>query len=322
MREELLKEVLLELQEQQRRNEEADRRRREEVRNGHPELEALTQRRERLIQDGMKAILRGEMTADDLPERMASVSGEIQAQLAREGLPADYLSPVYSCPQCRDTGYVGDRIRELCPCVRQRYQARLRRSIGLPEDGSETFERFDPMVFPDIRRPGESLSQRELMVRVRNACEGWADAYPEQSHRNLILSGKSGLGKTFLLHAIANRLIERGHNVLLLSAYSFLEISRRSYFENDGRLEELIATEILLLDDLGSEPLMQNVTVEQLFQLINERQRRNLTTVLSTNLNQEEIRQRYTERIASRLTDRRSCLFISLVGQDIRNGRG
>ena len=81
-------------------------------------------------------------------------------------------------------------------------------------------------------------------------------------------------------------------------------------------------TPVLFLDDLGSEPLMQNVTIEQLFNLINERQARRLSTVISTNLSIKELRTRYTERIASRLTDSRNCLVVTLEGQDVRrNGR-
>ena len=64
--------------------------------------------------------------------------------------------------------------------------------------------------------------------------------------------------------------------------------------------------EVLMIDDLGSEPLMQNVTVEQLFNLLNERQNKGLSTVISTNLEMSKFRERYTERIASRLRDSRS----------------
>ena len=63
---------------------------------------------------------------------------------------------------------------------------------------------------------------------------------------------------------------------------------------------------------------MQNVTVEQLFNLLNERQNRGLSTVISTNLEMAKFRERYTERIASRLRDNRSCKVINLLGKDIR----
>ncbi len=321
MREDLLREVFLDLQEDQRRNEETEQRRREEILSGYPEIAELARERERLIQDGIQGILRGETAPENLPERMERASAEIRKALERNGFDGNYLAPVYACPVCRDTGYTGEKVREKCACVIRRYQEKLRKAVGLPEDGRETFESFDPTVFPAEIGQGSKFSQREAMEAVKQKCEEWTEKWPDQDPRDMVLSGKSGLGKTFLLHAMASRMIDRGRNVLLISAYSFLEIARKSYFENDGRLEELIGTEILMLDDLGSEPLMQNVTIEQLFYLINERQRRNLATVISTNLTQEELRNRYTERIASRLTDRRGCEFMVLHGRDIRNGR-
>ena len=62
---------------------------------------------------------------------------------------------------------------------------------------------------------------------------------------------------------------------------------------------------------------MQNVTVEQLFNLLNERQNRGLSTVISTNLDMAKFRERYTERIASRIRDSR-CKILNLLGKDIR----
>lgn len=321
MREDLLKEVFLDLEEQQRRNEETEAFRRQEIREKYPEIAALMEKREDLIRETMRGILRGETAPEDLPERMEEVSGKIRDSLREKGYPENYLAPVYTCPICRDTGYTGEQVRERCTCITERYQAKLRRAIGLPEDGRETFESFNESLFSAEKLPGAEFSQREVMRIIRKTCETWADTCPAQQPRDLVLSGKSGLGKTFLLHAMAARLITRGHQVLLISAYSFLETARKSYFENDDRLEELIGTPVLMLDDLGSEPLLQNVTIEQLFNLINERQRRNLPTVISTNLNQEELRTRYTERIASRLTDKRNVQFLVLRGSDVRTGR-
>lgn len=320
MREDLLREVFRDLEEQQRMDEETGNRRRAEVRQNAPEVQNLLDEREKLLQDGLHALVRGDGTQTDLRERMNTANTRIREALRKNGYPENYLEPVYACPVCRDTGYVGEPIREKCDCVRKRYQAKLRREIGLPEDGSETFENFRPEVFPDEKMEGGGpFTQRQFMNEIRANCEAWANDYPNQLRRDLVLSGKSGLGKTFLMHAMASRLIDRGVQVLLLSAYRFLEIARNSYFENDGNLREVIETEVLMLDDLGSEPLMQNVTVEQLYNLINERQRRNLPTVISTNLNREELRGRYTERIASRLTDARNCDFLQLRGTDIRH---
>ena len=321
MREDLLKAIETDLQEIQRRNEEETQRRRQKVISLYPEVQAVLEKRESLIHSSIQGVLRGEKAPENLLEQINNASAEIRAGLKNHGLPEDYLSPIYNCPICHDTGYVGEVVRERCTCVRKRYQDRLRQAIGLQDNGQETFEAYNSRIFSEERLPDGELSERQFMERVREYCEKWADHYPKQSPRDLVLSGRSGLGKTFLLHAMANRLIQRGHSVLLLSAYRFLETCRRSWFDQDGGMDDLIDAEALMLDDLGSEPLMQNVTVEQLFNLINERQRRNRATVISTNLTEEELRIRYTERIASRLTDGRNCIFIPLKGRDVRNGR-
>ena len=162
------------------------------------------------------------------------------------------------------------------------------------------------------------MSQRRLSLMARNCCEKWADSYPDVPTRDMLLTGLSGLGKTFLMRAMAARLIERGYSVLLVSAYTFLQMARKSHFEAENGVRELMEVPVLMLDDLGSEPLMQNVTIEQLFYLINERQSRGLSTVISTNLTLKELRERYTERIVSRLNDPKNCTYIKLEGKDLR----
>ena len=94
----------------------------------------------------------------------------------------------------------------------------------------------------------------------------------------------------------------------------------------DACVESILAQtfpdfELLLIDDLGTEPLMNNVTVTQLFNLLNERQMSGRHTVLSTNLSMNELLERYTERVTSRLLDKGACLRVGFVGGDVRRER-
>ena len=135
MREDLLKAVEADLQETQRRNEEKSLQRHQEVISLYPDIRELLERRENLIHGAIQGILRGEKTRGNLPEQMKNVSADIRAELETHGLPEDYLSPIYDCPVCKDTGYIGDVVRERCACVRKRYQARLLQAVGLQDDG-------------------------------------------------------------------------------------------------------------------------------------------------------------------------------------------
>ena len=320
MREDLLNELEAEYEQIRSANEQEEVRRREKIRLENPEIHALLKEREELIFGTLRDILNGEAKTDDLPERMEKLSALIRDKLEEAGYPADYLAPVYRCPLCKDTGKTGELIKEPCICLRKAYQKKLRESIGLNGARKESFETFDLSVYPDEKIPGQDFTQREIMKMYRVTCEKWANEDPNAAFRDLVLTGSTGLGKTFLLRAMAERLIERNMNVLIISAYRMLEILRKSYFDNDGSAEELLGAEVLMIDDLGSEPLMQNVTVEQLFYLLNERQNRNLSTVISTNLDMAKLRERYTERIASRLRDSRTCKVMNLLGKDIRVG--
>ena len=165
----------------------------------------------------------------------------------------------------------------------------LRQALSLCSSVAPAHERFEAQFFESVR---------VLVMRL--------------------ISGGSGLGKTFLLRSMANRLIEHDQNVLIVSAYTFLQLARKSFFEGDSGMKELTDVPVLMLDDLGSEPLMQNITIEQLYFLVNERQNRGLSTIISTNLTLPELRERYTERIVSRMTDPKHCIVLTLAGQDLR----
>ena len=134
-----------------------------------------------------------------------------------------------------------------------------------------------------------------------------------------MLKGSSGLGKTFLLHAAAKRLLERNINVLMLSAVRYFEIARSAYFSGDmTELRPIMEADVLLIDDLGTEPMMNNITIPQWFTLIEERRGAGRGTVWSTNLTEADLIERYTERIASRLLDPHVCAIYTFEGEDLR----
>lgn len=321
MREDLLIELENEYAQLRADNERTEEMRKEKIRIEQPRIYELTKERENIVFGTLRNIVNGiAPKADDLPERMEKLNEQIRTMLTENGYPADYLAPVYRCPICKDTGRTGDIVKESCECLKKAYQNKLRKKIGLQSGKKESFSTFDLNVFSDEKKDANDISQRDLMKIIKEDCKQWVELYPNNENRDILISGKSGLGKTFLLRAMAERLIERDVNVLIISAYKMLEILRKNYFENDDSSTELLDVEVLMIDDLGSEPMMQNITIEQLFNLINERQNRNLSTIISTNLTIDEIKGRYTERIASRISDRRRCLVLTLLGKDIRTG--
>ena len=319
MRSEILRELTAEYEQQRRLNVQEEDRRLDEVIAKCPELGELRAARQELIHNGVRGILGGVKSGDELPRRMEVMNRRIAALLEQNGYAADYLDPVYRCRKCRDTGYAGEPIREMCECLKGRFFERLYQEIGLGDDGGQSFESFRLDIFPDSPLGERSFSQRDMMKAIRAQCENWADQYPHGPTRDMLLVGQSGLGKTFLMHAMAKRLVERGFHVLMVSAYRFLEIARKAYFgQGAEELTDLIDADVLFIDDMGIEPLMESITIPQWYNLINERQTRGRGMVISTNLMEKELRQRYTERIASRLYDPRQCRVLQFIGDDVR----
>ena len=319
MRNEILRELQSEYEQQRMRDAEEEDRRRETAVAACPELGRVLDERQSMIYAGVRGLLDGRSSAEELPRRMEVLNRRVTALLTDNGFAPDWLDPVYRCARCRDTGYVGEPVREICECMRRRFYARLYSRVGLETQHPQTFDTFDASIFSDKKLPERSYSQRDIMCAIRQKCEKWADSYPDVPQQNVLLMGQSGLGKTFLMHAMAERLLRRGVNVLVVSAYRYLELARKAYFSGRSEdLDSLLSADVLMVDDLGSEPLMESVTLVQWFNLINERQTRGLATVFSTNLMENELRARYSERIASRILDKRTGMLLQFMGDDVR----
>ncbi len=288
-----------------------------------PGLKERLNERQSMLMQGVRASLlsdsKGGGANQTLPARMKKANEDIAALLEKGGLPRDFLQPVYTCAICRDEGYVYDPSRRVCDCFQKELCSRVLRGYGTAA-ARETFESFDPELF-SAEKDERGISQRAVALLMRDKCEAFANEFPDftTATPELLLIGQSGLGKTYLLNAIVSRVASRGHVPQLVSAYRLLDCARKAYFaHDDAMMQPYYDAPLLLVDDLGTEPLIDNVTVTQLFNLLNERRNAGLSTVISTNLTLRELKDRYTERIASRWNDSRQCTRLNFIGADIR----
>ena len=260
-------------------------------------------------------------------QKAALLRAEQEKRLLALGLPKDYLDPIYRCRECRDTGHVGETVREMCPCMEKRLIDRLYDSARERGTADQKFETFDDSIFPDNELVDGVNTQKRIALRVRRMCREYAETYPETDTLNILLTGNTGLGKTFLLHCIENRLLDRGFSPICITAYRLFETMRGAHFSDSEKrqeFDELVRCDILLIDDLGTEPVMQNITREYLFTLLNERLTQQRHTVVATNLTILELKELYGERVFSRLFDTANVTPAQLKGKDLRMmaGRG
>lgn len=316
MNNQVFAQVMNTLAERRRQNEREEERRRAEVIAKCPEIgQVMDTRREAVMKSVYSAFALP--AEEDLPQKVEAWNARIRQLLVENGYPENYLEPVFQCAFCEDTGYVGTGKKQLCTCAKALYAALLEQDGSFKEE--ETFETFDPRRFPETALDAGGETQRGRMLKFRDYCEKYADSLPHPEKKNLLLYGGSGLGKTFLLRCIHARARQRDIPALCLTANQLIRIARKAIFDRAQEdLDALYETDLLLIDDLGTEPLIPNVTVEELFNLINERQNAGLCTVLSTNLSLTDLQARYTERILSRLLDKRACQVLRFLGKDIR----
>ena len=267
-----------------------------------------------------KQLLNGDREAvEKLRKTIAGLREERQVLLAAYGYPDDYLEMHYECPDCRDTGYSDGR---KCHCFRQREINLLYAQSNIREIlKRENFDNFSYEYFDDTKIDGRSgKTAREYMRQVVDTCRQYVDAFGQKKD-NILFTGKTGLGKTFLSNCIARELIERSFSVVYLQAVEMFEIFSKERFSNDSTDEDrdrsryLLECDLLIIDDLGTE-LVNTFTTSQLFYVINERMSRKKGTIISTNLPVNEMRDEFTYRIMSRIVSQYKV--IPLYGEDIR----
>ena len=321
MRSEIMQALRVNYAQQREANVVEEIRRREEAEQKVDGLSDLLNQRQELIFNGVRGILNGSNTAD-IPKRMSQLNESILNVLRRSGYPENWLDPVYRCPICRDTGYVGDTVREMCTCMRDAYKREILRQIGIDYSKGASFEQFDESLIPQTPIPDWNTDQRKLSRQIMEQAQLWVQGFPN-GPKIILMIGESGLGKTYLMQCIARALTEQGRDVVMLSANQLIEAARKAIFMNDDEpLNACVEAECLFIDDLGSEPMIANVTTEQLYDLLNKRLQAERSTVISTNLDSTMLKKRYGERILSRLTDVRNSLHWSFRGKDLRLARG
>lgn len=143
----------------------------------------------------------------------------------------------------------------------------------------------------------------------------------KQDYHNLFFYGTVGTGKSFLSGCIASELLQTGHSVIYFSASGLFDTLARYAFDSrakealSGFYEDLYNCDLLIIDDLGTE-MTNTFVASQLFSCLNERHLRKNATIISTNLSLEELRDRYSDRVFSRITSHYD--LCKLTGPDIR----
>ncbi len=240
------------------------------------------------------------------------------------GLSEDFLTPKYECKICKDTGYIFENGKtSMCNCLKQKiynieYNQKNENFIK-----NQTFNNFNVNLFSDeinIKKYNSNISPRENILDIKEAALNFINNFDNEDTKNLIFSGGTGLGKTYLSNCIVNKLLENGKTVMYQTAPVMLDNLISDLFakpENQtGISNNLLSVDLLVIDDLGTET-MNSMKFTELYKIINTRLLSKKTkTIISTNLDLKGLFQNYDERLASRFVGYYD--IYRFYGEDIR----
>ena len=332
----LLKQVLSEYSIKREQAIQDAERRRIELLDVNPKLQEIENELSKISIESAKAVIMADPAKKkkilaDLKKNSNALIKEKNTILKELSKSTDFLKPHFECNMCKDTGFVEKNGKSvMCSCIKQEIYDIAYNKSNMGNLDRENFSTFNIRYFsdkPDKERFKSDISPRENMNLLREKANNFIENFDDPTEKNLIFTGGTGLGKTFLSNCIAAEVLKLGKTVLYQTAPVMLDsILDEKFGKSDtgfNLMENILTTNLLIIDDLGTEKISET-KITELFTIINTRllnQNHSITkTIISTNLTAQELFNTYTTRIGSRLAG--SYRFLRFFGDDIRLKKG
>lgn len=234
-------------------------------------------------------------------EKLAQIQKEKKDVLKKNSIDFDALNPNFECKKCNDTGYLNGK---MCSCLKQAYNDKIMGQSNIDFENISTLNDYDYSIFDDKEKMQEIV---ESMKQFVNNFDG--------KIKNIVFVGATGTGKTYLAKSIAKEIMNKEFTALFVSSFNlnnaFLKIHTSKSVDKMLEIDEFLEPDLLIIDDLGTEPILKNVTKEYLLVLLSERVINKKSTIFTTNLIPTEILDKYDERLFSRMFDKSHSLTVN-----------
>lgn len=290
-----------------------------EINKAYPEIEKI---REELKQTSIKLskiIISkksdSKQSLNKLMDENLKAQKKIKDILEKNGYDKDYLEIKHKCKKCSDAGFINGK---KCECL-----LKLIKNIEIKELNKASvlalcdFSNFSLDYYPENCEKTPKINCKKHMEAVLNYCKNYAKKFSLNS-KSIFMQGNTGIGKTHLSLSIAKEVISKGFNVVYGSTQDLLREIEKEHFGKEktekDTLKVLLSTDLLVLDDLGAEFSSQfNISV--IHNIINSRMNMGKPTIISSNLETNELVAKYSDRVASRIL---TFDILGFFGNDIR----
>ncbi len=294
----------------------------------HPDLSEINDKLNSTALDISKAILNGDFDLENkLKQDFEILKSKKDNLLKNINIPIEAKEPIYECPICKDTGYItlDNNKTVLCNCIKQKIFDIDFNKSNIGNLDKENFDNFNLDLYSDtvdVKKYNAKISPRQNIINIKEIATNFIDNFDDPDEKNLLFLGNTGLGKTFLSNCIAKEVLDNKKTVLYQTSPIMLDnIIDYRFGKSDLKevYDNIINVDLLVIDDLGAESL-NSFKITELFNIINARllsTNNNVRkTIISTNLNMNNLFETYGERIFSRLASYYNiCRFF---GDDIR----
>ena len=294
-----------------------------------PELQKIENEINSYSINNAKNILNN-IKSTDYSSKIEKLKNQKKEILEKNNISENYLKPFYECNICKDTGYFLDNNyrTNMCNCLRQRILNISYNKSNMSNLKKENFLTFNENKFSDevdISKYKVNISPRKNIINIKQKCLSFVENFDDPNSKNLLFTGNTGLGKTFMSNCIANELLQRGKSVLYQTAPVLLEtiinnkLSKNKTSNQDLFYKNVLEADLLIIDDLGTESL-NSMKLSELFTILNTRllnlNSKITKTIISTNLGIDNIFRTYEERIGSRIAGYYDIYYF--FGEDLR----
>ena len=248
-----------------------------------------------------------------LEEQLEDIVNLKMQRLQELNIDEKTLSPIYDCNKCEDSGFLKNGRR--CECFDKKLKEKLIQESSKNLNTLPTFELYNEKVAKNPEHQNQLLKLKKFM-------QSWVDNTSEQKQHLITISGDTGVGKSYLTECTATYALKKGYLVSLITAFSmnnlYLKYTSSKNEEKVATFDSLMDPDLLIIDDLGAEPIINNVTIEYLYLILSERLQNKKATIITTNLEPTLLRDRYGERIFSRIFNKRESFNAKIIGSDLR----